>query len=595
MKEPLVQPEILSSLISTRQRFIEDKTMFDTQYRILTQYFYQTHKQNAPVGQNKVFQGEFLNDGSITDNVGGFSAKSAASAIMGSIWKGERGTVKIVPPRAVSDTKENKDYYVRISNDFAGYHETKKSRFEVNLKAAMQQNVIYGTTGMAIQRGDYVSPLRYQQKSVLYFYLGYDEDGNVNQIILDRFDTADMLVDKFGEEKVPSTVLNAYRQNDRKTRFVVSEYILPRKNPKAAKGKLSMPYAVHEFMPNDNAYLGEGGYESFPIPILFCDKLEYESYGRSYAMEALPTVMQANVAGEILAEGGEALAKPPLGLYDNGSLTGKVLNLSGGSLSVFNVAGTVPTEKPVFPLYTVGDLRVILEWLEMLYEKVDRYFLLDKFYSLGTDQRKTVPEVSILNAIRADATASLYVEAQKFMVECFERAMDILFSMGLLGVQDPGNLNDPKVKALLANGHTPFKIPDEIWALISKGLNWYEFEFISPAARIMRSEALQAAISYLQLMGELSVQIPEFRDTINVAGTAEKIRQLTSADIVMVNDAKTVQEIQRRRGEMQQQAMMLEARRIQSQTAQSNAQAAAAQTGAQRNVAEMGAGIPSAA
>lgn len=595
MKKDLKQPEILSNLISTRSRLIEDKTMFDTQYRILLQYYYQTHKQNAPTGINRVSQGEFLNDGSIADNVGGFAAKSAASAIMGSIWKGERGTVKIVPPKNMGDSSEIKNYFVRISNDFSTYLENKKSRFEVSLKTAVQQNVIFGTTGMAIQRGNYTSPLRFQQKSVLYFYLGYDEDGNVDQIMIDRFDTAEMLVKKYGEDKVPSQVLTAYKSQDNKTRFVVSEYILPRENPVAELGKLSMPFAVHEFMPNDNAYLGEGGYESFPIPILYCDKLEYESYGRSYGMEALPTVVQANVASEILAEGGEALAKPPLGLYDNGTLSGKVLNLSGGSLSVFNVAATIPTEKPVFPLYTVGDLRVILEWLKMLYEKIDKFFLLDKFYSLGPDQRKSVPEISILSAIRADATASLYVETQKFMVECFERGMDILFSMGLLGVKDPSDMDDLKVKALLANGHIPFKIPEEVFDRMSKGLNWYEFEFISPAARIMRSEALQSAISYLQLMGELSANIPEFRDTINVAGTAEKIRQLTSADIVMVNDAKTVREIQQRRAEMQQMAMKLEAQRIQSQTAQSNAQAAAAQSGAQRNAVEMGAGIPSAA
>ena len=307
-------------------------------------------------------------------------------------------------------------------------------------------------------------------------------------------------------------------------------------------------------------------------------------------MEALPTVQQANVATEILAEGGEALARPPLGLYDNGSLSGKVLDLSGGALNVFNVAGSVPTEQPIFPLYSVGDLRVILEWLRMLYEKIDKFFLLDKFYNLGPDQRKSVPEINILNAIRSDATASLYVEAQKFMVECFERSMDILFSMGLLGVKDPGDLSDPKVRALIKNGHTPFKIPTEIWNLMTKGLDWYQFEFINPASRIMRTEAMQAATAFLTIIGEASALIPEFRDTINVAGTAEKLRQLTSADLVMINDAKTIKAIQDRRAQLQQQAMALEAQRIQSQTNQSNAQAMAAQTGAQRNAMELNTG-----
>lgn len=571
-------------LIRLRDEYRNSKQTFSNQYDVLIQYFYQTQRRPSSLGVNQNYQGEFLNDGSITDNFGAYCAKMLTSAEMGSVWKGEKGTVKIVPSKNLPLDKEIQAYFVRISDDFSSALESKKSRFEVGLSTAIHEKNIFGTAGLACQRGDYSNPLVFQQRSVLNFCLGYDKDGRVDSIMFDRYDSAKQIVDKYGVSKVPKSVKEAYEKSDNRTKFVVTEFICPRKDPIVTEGKLGMPFAVYEFMPNDNKFLGEGGYESFPVPILFGLKLEYEDYGRSYAMDALPTVVQLNVASEILAEGGEATARPPLGMYDNGSLAGKTLDLSGGALNVFNVSGSVPTEKPIFPLYDVGDLRVMFEWQQKLYEKIMQFFLLDKIYDFGSQQRMSVPEVGIRDAIRSDATSLNYVNDQNFMVELFERGIDIMFSMGLLGVADPNNLKDPKVRELLKNGRVPFQIPAKVLDAMTRGLDWYDFEFISPAARTMRTEALRASTTFLQLIGEASALIPEFRDAINVQGTSAKLRDLLSADLVMINPPEVVAKIQQQRAQMQAAAMQMEAQQAQAKANQSNAQAMAAQTGAMRNL-----------
>jgi len=296
-------------------------------------------------------------------------------------------------------------------------------------------------------------------------------------------------------------------------------------------------------------------------------------------------VIQHNVAEEILAEGGEATARPALGMYDNGSLAGKVLNLSGGALSVFNVSGSFPTQQPVFPLYQVGDMRVMYEWSKTLREKIERFFMLDKLFSFGDGQRMQNPEVAIRDAIQANSISSLYVSGQNFMTELFERGMDVLFPMGLLGVKDPGDMDDPMVKELLANGHTPFKIPASVWDSMQKGIDWYQFEFISPAARIMRTESLRAATSFLSIIGEASALIPEFRYVIDPTGTAKTLREKLSADQVMLRTPEQVRAIMDSVAQQQQAAAAVEAKRLESQSNQSNAQAQATRVGMANKVA----------
>lgn len=580
--------DLLEKLKTCRNEYYQAKRMFTTQYDVLLQYFYQTQRNVSTLGMNQIFEGEFLNDGSITDNFGAYCADQLCSAIMGYIWKGEKGTVKIINSRNIDLGDEEKKYFTRISNDFSSYLENKRSRFETSLLVCVLESIILGTTGMAAQRGTYSNPLRYQQRSVLNFALGYDEDGNVDTICFDRYDFARQIVEKYGISKCPSTVKQAYQSNDVKTRFVVTEMITPRKpaERKASAGKLAMPWAVYEFMPNDNAMLGEGGYESFPVPILFGTKLEYESYGRSFAMKALPTAVQCNVATEILAEGGEATARPPLGLYDNGSLAGKVLDLSGGALNVFNSVGSIPTEKPVFPLYTVGNLQVIYEWQKMLYEKLMQFFMLDKLFDFGQGQRMQNPEVGIRDAIRSDSISAVYVNTQNFMTEIFERSMDILFSMGLLGVRDPDDKSDPKVRELLKNGHVPFKIPPKILDAMKRGLDWYEFEFISPAARIMRTEALRASTTFVKLIGEAATILPQFRYVINAEGTAKKLREQLSADLVMINTPDVIQQLQQADAAAQAAVAKVQANTEQAKANQLNAQAQATQAGALKNLQE---------
>lgn len=583
--KPMVGGTRLEKLKRARIGYQTAKVNFNNQYAALSQYYYQI-KASQQIYTPQVMQGQFENDGNINDNVGGKSAKLMASALMGMVWKDEKGTFRIIPSRHMSDSAEVKEYFQQVSNNITTFMERPRSRLTTSLFKTILESVIYGTSGTVVQKGDYSTPLKYYNKSILSFYIGYNKEGEIKELFIDYNLSAEELWDRYGAAAGPQ-VQQAIQNNDHIQRFVMTEAIRPREKTDKA-GKLGMPYSADLFMPDQNIYLEEGGYESLPLKVLFHDKLEYESYGRGPGMDALPTVVQANIASEILAVGGELLAQPALGMYDNGSLAGLAVDLSAGALNVFNVAGTVPTEKPIFPLFEIGDLRVMYEWLGSLKEEVAGYFLLDKLYDLNAKQRMTLGEAVMRDQIRSDALSPIFTQILSFLMEVITRSVDICFGMGLLGVPDPENGKDSTVTTLIKNGISPFRIPDEVLRAQLSGLDWYEIQFISPAARIMNNEELNSTLKFLAVMGEAGGLSPEFTDVVDPDGTAKKLQALTATDSIVTRSMEERKAIRKGRAEMQMEVARVELQAKVAAANQANAQAAAANSGAVRNMAEIG-------
>ncbi len=579
---------LLEKLKRARIGYQNAKVSFNDQYAALSQYYYQINTDYQTYTP-QITQGQYKNDGNINDNIGMKSAKLMASALMGMVWKDEKGTFRLVPSKHLPDTKEIKEYFNRISIDTATYMERPKSRLTGSLFKTILESVIYGTSGAVVQKGDYETPLKYHNKSILSFYIGYDKNGEIVELFIDYNYSAEELWDAFGE-LAGGEVKQAIQNNDHVTRFVVTEAIRPRsiEETRDKAGKLAMPFSADLFMPNQNIYLEGGGYESLPLKVLFFDKLEYESYGRGPGMEALPTVVQANIANEILAIGGELTAQPALGMYDNGSLAGLAVDLSAGALNVFNVAGTVPTEKPIFPLFEIGDLRVIYEWLKELKLEVSGYFLLDKLYDLNAKQRMTLGEALLREQIRSDALSPIFTQIMSFLVEVITRSVDIMYSMGLMGVMDPSNGEDPKVRALIENGFTPFPIPAAVYAAQLNGIDWYDIQFISPAARIMNNEELSSTLKFISIMGEAAAVNQDFIDIIDPDGTAEKIKTLTATDSIVTRPREERQVIRQSRAQMQLEMARVEAEAKMAAAYQARSQGDAARSGAVRNLQETG-------
>jgi hypothetical protein len=86
-------------------------------------------------------------------------------------------------------------------------------------------------------------------------------------------------------------------------------------------------------------------------------------------------------------------------------------------------------------------------------------------------------------------------------------------------------------------------------------------------------------------MGAIS---PEFQDVLEPIGTADKLKKLLSADLMILRTPEEMRQRQEMRAKMQSQMAQLEMENIQAKSNQSNAQAAASRSGAVRTMQGVG-------
>jgi len=157
-----------------------------------------------------------------------------------------------------------------------------------------------------------------------------------------------------------------------------------------------------------------------------------------------------------------------------------------------------------------------------------------------------------------------------------------------MGVVNPDNKEDPKVQELAKNGLAAFPIPAEVLAVQAAGIDWYDIQFISPAARIMSNEELASTLKFLAVIGEAGAISQDFVDVIDPDGTAEKLKALTATDSIVTRSMQARKEIRESRAKMQMEMARVEADAKMAAAEQARGQAAAARSGAVRNLSEIG-------
>jgi hypothetical protein len=102
----------------------------------------------------------------------------------------------------------------------------------------------------------------------------------------------------------------------------------------------------------------------------------------------------------------------------------------------------------------------------------------------------------------------------------------------------------------------------------------YKIKYISPAAKIMRSQELGGIIRTLEFVGANAQVFPEMADNVNQDETLRAIQDLSGAPLSMLNSKETVTRIRNQRAEAQQAAMQQAAAQQAAETARSAGSAA---------------------
>lgn len=528
-----------------------DRSTWNNMFQIVGEYVSQA-KQNFNAEQQP---GDFLTD-NIYDSKGTFAAQNSASALLGMLWPGSaRKAIAIAPPDDMPMSTQLAAFYSMMTERTILAFDDPKAQLMLSLDEYMLDQLIFGTSGVGVETG-YESKLLFRPYGVKESFIDEGKNGTVTKVFLMYEWRVGRVVDEYGIDNVSEKVRKKYQEGKFGEKIKILHVIQKRMKKKAQKGQLAMDYMSFHMEYDTEKTLLETGFQEKPIYFGRFRKLNYERYGRSPAMSALPDIREANVLREAIIRATEKMLDPPLGILDNGMLGGASVDTSAGAVNVFNAANNTGNKPPVFPIVTIGDMNVAIARLESLEQSIAQHFFIDRLLDFNSQNEMTLGEVQIRDQIRTASLSALFSrQLAEVFTPLFERAVNILWRAGEFGVLPDSEEEADVIKA----GREPIYFPDEIIERLEQGLDVYKVVYKTKAASAVRAEEYMAT---LELLGQYRQDIqlnPAIKNRVNLHEAYKSMGQIRGIPIRIVREDDAVAELDKQDAQMQQQAMMLAA------------------------------------
>jgi len=472
--------------------------------------------------------GEFYTHDDVWDNTAGKALQTMISSIDGALWKDEGRTFRIVAPRQADKTEANKQFYKELNLRITENIEHEEAMFGTARVEALTEKCAFGTGAI----GCFSPPpgskhkLEYRALCLKNLYIVEDARGRVVKEFYVEMLTAHQLEEEFGLDILPDSVRAKLETFDYDTKFEVAWVIRPRKNPKG-EGWRGYKYESMHFLVNDKVILRKHGYYSNPIIVSRFYKNSGEPYGRSAAFAALSPTVELSALVEMVSKGTELAILPPWYVLDDGTFGNGMIDRSPNSIIPIDVTSSrITGMAPIGPVGTVGDMNAAMKLIELLMEEINGHFLVDKLTDLNNSTRMTLGEAQMRNELRSDLVGSVFSrDIQENLKPLARRSILVLDTQNELGVVR----NSMEHMQVLMAKRIPLVIPDDLLKLRDQGVNIYGIEFISPAARILRSEEYRGLMSLWQFAGAFGPVAPELLVRLDKSKTMDLVRDLGGA------------------------------------------------------------------
>jgi len=533
--------------------------------------------------------GEFYTSDDVLDNTAGQALQTMVSSLDGALWKKGR-TFRIPKPRQARDSQEIKDFYAEINARANEQIEHERAGWGTARQEALLEGSGFGTDAIGVFKNEKRGPgrmnkIEYRALPLKNLYVFEDAQGRVYKEFYEFEYDAFQLVDEYGENAKTAKVNALLEAGNRDTKLKVLWIVRPRKEPTGAvEGVLSYSYESIHILEDEKLVIRESGYNGNAIIVSRMFKNEGEEYGRSQGYNALSPTIEVNALIEIVTKGGELSILPSWYILDDGTFGNGTIDRSPGAVIPIDATNSrITGMAPIGQIGNVGPLAPALKLFEYLTNEIKMHFLNDKLTDLSNQTRMTLGEAQIRNELRADNTGSIFSrQIEEKLTPVIRRSLAILEEEGDLGVEEGSDLH----VRLVAAKKPVLLIPDELIELRDSGVEIYPIEFISPAARILKSEETRGMISLWQFAAGFSGVAPELLLWLDKKRTIPIVQDLYGApanaivsEEEFLERLKAYEEAQQKAAQLQQIQIAAEVGAKQGSAAQQNAQAEATRAG----------------
>jgi len=515
--------------------------------------------------------GEFLYDNTF-NNTGEQAALQAAAVYASMLWPDSSRTFVIKPVDELKGLPGVDEYFRFCTRQIQRAMDNPRAGFLTALQEFEIDMQVFGTAGLGTFEGeDEDLPVVYETWDVKGMCISENAQGFVDAIYYSDPKTVRQIVEEYAGDSIHPQVLELYKAGKLEDKVEVLKVLEPRaKRERGSAGVLGMPTRTLHIDVEHKHLMREKGYEEFPVAVGRAIKTVGETQGRSPAMVALPDAASLNALDEAIIVATEKQLDPPLGVLDDGRLGGGTIDTSAGALNVFNSSGRITGDKPVFPLFTVGELQSAEKLKEAFKESIAQAFSLDRLLDFNNETQMTAYETSVRDRMRGSSLGGMF---SRQIAEVFSptivRTFSIMYRKGKLGVNAAGFLAMAH-KAWAKIRGTPLQIvPAAVKAAIEAGLDVYEVEYVSPAKRFMQSEKLQGIFTTAEFVQKMGVTpgAEQILDGVDFDDMLKNVIAYSGAPSTIERTESEIKAIRAGRAQAQAEMAQLEALKAKTEAA----------------------------
>lgn len=367
------------------------------------------------------------------------------------------------------------------------------------------------------------SGLRYRNIHLSGMYFKENHQGIVDTALRYYCQSARQAMQEWGN-KLPPNIREKAKSNP-EAEFYFIHCVKPRTDIDVNRADFkSKPWASYYVAVDGCALLDESGYDTFPYAISRYEQVPGEVYGRSPAMDVLPSIKTLNAQKKIVLKVGHRAADPVLLGYDDGILDG--MSLKPGA---YNAGGVSADGRPLVHALPTGNPLIGKDMMDDERAMINDAFLITLFQILTENPQMTATEVLERTKEKGILIAPTIGRQQsEYLGPLIEREIDILVRQGLVPPMPP---------------------------LLMEARGEYRIEYESPMSRTARSEEATGFMRTIEVALNVATQAqnPAVLDHFNWDVIIPEMSDIQGVPASWRNSPEQIEQMRQARAEAAQE------------------------------------------
>lgn len=356
-----------------------------------------------------------------------------------------------------------------------------------------------------------VKGLRYRNIHLGELFFAANFQGQIDKVYRRFKMTLRQIAQKWGQDILPDDFKNKLKDKPETEVFIIHAV---KPNSAFEPGRLDARgkrFASYYVLKDTRTLLESGGYRCMPYDVSRYITAPGELYGRSPAMNVLPSINVLNEEKKTVLKQGRRVVDPVLLAHDDGIVDG--FSLRSGAIN----AGAVNADgRPLVHALPTGNIAIGKELMDDERLAINDAFLVTLFQILVETPQMTATEV---------------------LERAREKGALLSPTMGRFQSEGLGTMHHREFDLLLAQGLIPPPPP----SVLEAGAQ-YKVEYDAPLNRAMRSDTAAGTMRTMQWAAEIAAQTqdPSVMDWFNVDEIVPELADINGAPFRFINDPETV-------------------------------------------------------